>query len=146
MRESFNYRLHILWTLDPSLVSENWDLQILHYLTSEILTIALYFQLLGYFFLNVNETESHSSSLSKFLKQLLFVFNGAVKKKKKKKREKKTVHSWNITKDQQKRGKCSISERILGKGFSKVLCQDTATKEERKNCPWDIGKYKYKWK
>lgn len=37
----------------------------------------------------MNETESHSSSLSKFLKQLLFVFNGAGKKKKERKEKRK---------------------------------------------------------
>lgn len=54
--------------------------------------MAHYSQLLGYFILNMNETEGHSPSLSKFLKQLLFVFKCVAKKKKEN----------NITKDQQR--------------------------------------------
>lgn len=53
--------------------------------------MAHYSQLLGYFILNMNETEGHSPSLSKFLKQLLFVFKCVAKKKEN-----------NITKDQQR--------------------------------------------
>lgn len=68
-------------------VQGDWDFEILHFSTSKILTAAHYSQLLGYFILNMNETESHSPSLSKFLKQLLFVFNGAAKKRKKKRKQ-----------------------------------------------------------
>lgn len=80
--------VHDEWA--QALVPKGVETKIPHLSTSEILPMMCDSQLQGYFILNIGEAESHSLSLPKFLKQLLFVLMVLQKKK----REKKTtVHS-----------------------------------------------------
>lgn len=108
---------------------EGSDFGNFHSPTSEIFTMAHCSQLLGYFILNMNETEGHSPSLSKFLKQLFLVFNRVANKK-----ENNTFlkHYKRPT----ERGKCSILERILEKGFSNFYAKIPYQKRRtKKNLP-----------
>lgn len=86
----------------------------------------------------MNETESHSSSLSKFLKQLFFVFNGAGKKKKERKREKRKENSA-FLKHYERPAEERQVQRLIGEdpgeGLLKCFMPRHLTKEERKILP-----------
>lgn len=87
----------------------------------------------------MSDTETHSPSFPKFLKQLLFVFNGAAKKEKRKENSTFLKHYKRPTDEKQG----SRLERILGKGSLNFGTKTPQQKEENKRIALgDTGKQK----